>query len=178
VLRSVSELVAATAASVMAVLVLASGAAIEPSTAPPSLAAQASESPGDHERTCLDAPVTAHSASNVAGEAQLCPVGRGLIATARIDGLRAGAVYTAWLSYVDRPALCRDVPCGPIDLFGDNPVGLLERVDGGVVPPSGTLELTGELHDLEISSGAQVTLLLMRPRNQAYAHAEAVFFVP
>lgn len=130
------------------------------------------------ERVCLDAPVIAHSAANVAGQARLCLSGPDLFVTSRISGLRAGAVYTTWLSYVHRPALCYDVPYGPIDLLGVAPIGLLERIDGGVVPPSGTLQLAGELRDLEISSGAQVTLLLMRPRTQDYAHAEAVFIVP
>ena len=177
--RIAGELViAVTAASLIAALVLVSGDALAPPAEPTPFARRSSQAPADGEGICLDAPVVAHSAVNVAGEARLCLTGRDVLATARVSGLRAGAVYTAWLSYVDQPAVCRTIPCGPIDLLGDSPVGLLERIDGGVVPSSGTLELAGALHDLEISSGAQVTLLLVRPRHQTQAYAEAAFIIP
>jgi hypothetical protein len=86
-------------------------------------------------------------------------------------------VYTAGLSDIDRRVLCQDVPCRLIDLPGDHPLGLLKCVDGGVVPPSGTLELTGELPDTHVLSGAQLSLLLLHPSGQAGPSARAVFVV-
>jgi hypothetical protein len=170
--------IAVAAAAMIAGLVLAAGTAIQPPTAPGSQVAQSVEPSDATERICLDAPVTSHTAPGIDGEAELCSAGRDVRVRLRVNGVTAGKVYTAWLSYVEQPLLCRDAPCGPSDFFADVPLGLLAQFDGGVAPPSRTLELAGELHDLQLASGAQVTLLLLRPRGPTGLHSQAVFIIP
>ena len=135
------------------------------------------EPPVDEASTCLEAPVTAHTAPGVDGTAELCIGGHNVRVRLLVDGVTPGKLYTAWLSYIAQPASCRDLPCGPADLFGDAPIGLLEQVASGVAPPSHTLELVGELRDLELVRGAQVTLLLFRPRGPTGLHSQAVFII-
>lgn len=168
----------ALAAASIASMVLAGGRTIEPSPAPIAQTAPPSETPNGAERICLEAPVTAHTAPGVDGKAELCIGSRDVQVHLRVDGVTAGKVYTAWLSYIAQPVRCRDVPCGPADFFGDSPIGLMTQFDGGVAPPSQTLELAGELHDLELVGGAQVTVLLLRPRGPTGLHSQAVFIIP
>jgi hypothetical protein len=163
---------------VMAAMVLAGGNVIHPPSSlvvPPSLA---TEPPAGAASTCLEAPVTAHTASGVDGTAELCVGGRDVRVRLHVDGVTPGKVYTAWFSYIAQPGYCRDLTCGPADFFGETPIGLLEQIAGGVAPPSKMLELAGELRDLELVSGAQVTLLLLRPRGPAGLHSQAVFIIP
>jgi hypothetical protein len=52
-------------------------------------------------------------------------------------------------------------PCGLIDLRGDDPVGVLGRVDGAIAPSTRNLDLQATLRDLHPSAGAQITLLVL-----------------
>jgi hypothetical protein len=111
--------------------------------------------------TCLDAPFTQVSESGVEGTAGLCSDSDGVRAALWVHGLREGEAYTAWLAYFDRPSACSHGPCGFIDLRGDDPPGVLGRIDGAFAPSSGELELRAAFRDLRLTSDAQVTLLVL-----------------
>jgi hypothetical protein len=168
----------AMASAIMTSMVLIVGTTIEPPAQPIVLPSRSVDSPTGDVGRCLIAPVTAPLASGIVGQGTLCESGRDLRVTLRVTDLTPGEVYTAWLSYAPQPAPCRDSPCGSIDLPSESPAGLMERIDGGVVPPSHTLELHRELRDTRFISGAQISLLLLRPRGRVGPHAQAVFIIP
>ena len=47
-----------------------------------------------------------------------------------------------------------------------------------VASPAGNLDLRGDLPDVRLVSGGQVTLMLLRPGGRAGPHAQATFIVP
>ena len=81
--------------------------------------------------------------------------------------------------HLDRPSACFLGQCGFIDLYGDDPVGVLGRVSGAIAPPTRELELPADLYDPRPSMGAQVTLLVLghgvvrAPNRSGSGHAES-----
>lgn len=148
-------LLAITTTAIMAALVLLLG----PTLAQP-LASSDNVAAVD-TRQCLDAPLTPISESGVEGAARLCIDRETVRPTLLARGLQEGAVYTAWLAYFDRPSACFHTPCGFLDLRGDDPIGVLGRIDGAVVSRSREVELRATFRDFQVSSGAQVTLLIL-----------------
>ena len=119
----------------------------------------------DGER-CLDEPIRALAMSTIEGQARLCVDPGGVRPALRLSGLRAGEAYTAWLAYFEEPWACLVTPCHTIDLLGDDPVGVLGRVDGAVAPATGELHLQADVRDLHATSKAQLTVLV-------FGHGEA-----
>ena len=152
-----TELLATTIASAsMLVLVLLAGTAIaQPAPRP-------SATPDVEEGACHDLPVTALAASTVEGQGRLCFEDGGIVRPVlQVSGLTPGDAYTAWIAYFDRPETCAQTPCGLVDLRGDDPAGVLGRIGGGVPTHTRTLMLRSELHDLVITPGAQLSLILL-----------------
>lgn len=168
----------AVAAAVMATMVLVGGSAIQPPAEPfllpdPALAAATYDT-----SRCIEAPVTAPSASGAVGRATLCPSGRDLYTTLKVDGLTPGAAYTAWLVYTLRPAACNDSPCGPSDLTDGQPSGFTQYVGGGTVPATHSVEIAARLHDIRLVSGVTISLALVSPSGTGGPHARATFIIP
>ena len=154
--RITTEMTTIVAATViMAVLVLFLGTAV----------AQPLAQPGDRmqgdARGCIEAPLSAVSESGLEGTAWLCVNSESVRPALQVRGLQEGEVYTAWLAYFDRPSACFHTPCAFVDLHGDDPVGVLGRVGGGVAPAARQPELNAELRDLKLSMGSQVSLLIV-----------------
>src|SRR4051794_22985670 len=162
-------LATASASAVMLAVVLLAGTAIAPPAARPA------DWPIDERGVCQELPVTALAASAVDGRGQLCLDGAVVRPTLTLTGLTPGHAYTAWLAYFDRPDTCAQTPCGLADLRGDDPAGVLGRMGGGMSTSTGTLELRTELHDLLLTPGAQVSLLLLHhgPASVVDARARA-----
>jgi len=152
-----TELLATVTASIimLAIVLLAGTAISQPAPRPTTL-------PNGEEGSCHDLPVTALAASTVEGRARLCFDDSDIIRPVlEVSGLTPGHAYTAWIAYFDRPATCAQAPCGLVDLRGDDPSGVLGRIGSGVPNQTRTLALRTELHDLVVTPGAQLTLLLL-----------------
>jgi hypothetical protein len=158
--------------TVIACGVLAAGQLL-PAAVPAPVALPAS--PLEASDLCLDAPL--FSSASLSGSATLCKDGRTLRAALLVHGLEPGEEYTVWLSYVS-PNLCRDTPCGPADLPGDDPAGQMVRIDGGIAPSTGTMKLGGEHGNVRVLRGGQVVLTLLQPGGRAGPHAQVVFMIP
>ena len=157
--RVAAEIVLALAtAAVMVGFVLVLGTAL----------AQPLVQPGDwtagETRGCLEAPLAAVSESGVEGAVRLCVDREGARPVLQVRGLQEGEAYTAWLAYFDRPSACFHNPCGFLDLRGDDPVGVLGRIDGAVASSTRQLELRADFRDLKVSPGSQVSLLILSQR--------------
>jgi len=122
-------------------------------TSTPALAVPSSTSP-----TCLDAPLDSASSAGVAGTARVCTSPVGVRAEIFTTNLAAGEAYTAWFVYFDRADACNPRPCTPTDAIGDNPLGVLGRMDSLVADASGSGAFTGEVRGLKLSSGSEVHL--------------------
>jgi hypothetical protein len=160
-------LVTITASTIMLAGVLLAGSAV----AQP--APRAATWPIDDGSACRELPVTALAASTVEGQARLCLDDGAVRAGLQVSGLSPGQAYTAWLAYFDRPADCGQAPCGLVDLLGENPPGVLGRVGGGVPNYTRAMELHAELHDLMLTPGAQVSLLLLNHGSASIVDARA-----
>ena len=119
------------------------------------------DGPQQDAQRCVEAPFRSMAESSVDGVARLCTDEGGVHPTLKVRGLQEGEAYTAWLAYFDRPSACFLGQCGFIDLYGDDPVGVLGRVSGAIAPPTRELELRADLYDLRPSMGAQVPLLVL-----------------
>jgi hypothetical protein len=137
----------------LALSLAAAAAAVALSAAP--LAAE-----GPVDETCLDAPVRQLAGSPIGGTARLCASGAGVHADLSAEQLSAGEAYTLWFVYFDRPAACAAQPCAGVDALGDDPVAVFSRMDGGVAAGAGAARFSGDFHDLRLSPGSQVWLLM------------------
>jgi hypothetical protein len=162
-------LVTASAATVgTAVLLIVGRVVVQPPSRP-------TERLIGEEQGCLDAPVTALSASGIQGQGRLCVGSDGVHSWLWVRRLSVGHVYSAWLGYADRP------PTGlnPIaDLRSDDPVGMPRRIGSGVAPSTRELEFHGEFHDLRISRPAHVTIMLLSYEGLDSPHGQVIFVLP
>ena len=152
-----TELLATITASVimLAIVLLAGTAIARPAPRPAT-------PPDGEEGACHELPVTALATSTVEGQGRVCFDDDGVVRPAlQVGGLTPGHAYTAWLAYFDRPETCAQTPCSLVDLSGDDPSGVLGRISSGVANQTRTLTLRTELHDLVITPGAQLSLILL-----------------
>lgn len=175
---TVSEVLVGIAAGlIMGAGIGAVGRTIDVPSTPSSLSSRSSELLTDTPSACLDAPVTEPSASHVIGQARLCHAGRSVRFTFHASGLAPGAVYTAWLGSFEKPVSCADPACGSFDVLSQSSGVPLDarRVEGEFASPSQALEIRGEVHDMHLVSGGQVSLMLLRPGGRAGPHAQVTF---
>ena len=118
-------------------------------SAPVSAAAQAG---------CLDAPLVTMANSGVTGTARLCISDDGVQAQVASSNLAAANAYTAWFVYFDQPSSCQGQRCMPPDVIGDDPPGVLGRMDGLVADGSGAATFSGDYRGLRLVSGSEVHL--------------------
>jgi hypothetical protein len=135
-----------------ALALLAAGAALG-SAAPAAFAAPAPAQAG-----CLDTPLVTMAESGVTGAARLCINDDGVRAQVATSNLATDDAYTAWFVYFDRPSSCQTQPCMPPDALGEDPAGVLGRMDALVADSSGAGAFEGDFRGLRLSSGSQVHL--------------------
>jgi hypothetical protein len=170
--------IAFTAATLVASMVLAAGAAIEPPPQPILLPNRPGEYSDSSQGRCLTAPVTSQSAPGAVGYGTLCYDGRALRATLRVAGLAAAESQAVWLLYGPRRPLCPETPCPPVSLLGDSQGGLMEHIGTEVTSPSGDLELRIASGGVRIQSGMEASVLLSSPHEKDWPHARADFVIP
>jgi hypothetical protein len=169
--------IGALAAAIMASIVACAGAAIEPMSQP-AARTDLTDAPDGGAARCLEAPVTAPSAMGQVGTSTLCYDHYVLRAMLLVHDLAPGPLYTVWLVYQLPPAACPDTSCAPVGLLTGSPSGLMQLLGGAVAPPSGMLEIHGQLQDVRLVRGARVSLMLLRPGGKAGPHAQAELIVP
>ncbi len=108
--------------------------------------------------TCLDAPLDPMGSTAIAGTARVCTSPLGVRAEIYTTNLAVGGAYTAWFVYFDQAAVCNPRPCTPADAIGDNPLGVLGRMDSLIADASGNGAFTGDVRGLKLSSGSEVHL--------------------
>jgi hypothetical protein len=134
-------------------------AVFAPATGPPPFPVLAAEDPTN--TYCHDASLTAMEGSRVRGRSWLCVSGGSTRSTIEAEDLTPGVVYTAWLTYFDDPAVCRSGPCADADLLGEDPAGVLGRIDATVADQAGRARFDASYRALTLSSGSHVRLLLI-----------------
>jgi hypothetical protein len=135
-----------------ALLVLPAGAVAQQTLAQPvaGLAAQ---------DDCLEQPVTERSGSAVQGSARLCFTAEEVRPELQVEHLSTGTAYTTWFVYYDRAMACKTQPCvGATDAVGDDPVGVLGRMDGVVADDAGAARFSADFRGLRLSSGSEVQI--------------------
>jgi hypothetical protein len=110
------------------------------------------------ETPCLDTPLVEQASSGVQGSAQLCVSRDGIRTRVQAEHLVSGSAYTSWVVYFDNPSACASTPCKPPDALGDDPAGVVGRVDGLVANGDGAGTFAGTFRDLRLSHGAEVHL--------------------
>jgi hypothetical protein len=148
----------ATAAAIMASIVLIGGTSIEVPAQPIVLPSQQAEWARNTADGCLEAPVTAPA--GILGRGTLCESGQDLRVLLQASGLTSGERYAAWLSYTLETRPCRDTPCGSLDLPGENPASLMRQIGEGVAPASRTVEFDVTLDHVRLVTDAHVALVL------------------
>ena len=113
------------------------------------------------EAGCYESRLTTLDRSGVGGRARLCIPDEGVRAGLEAEGLTSGVTYTAWLVYFDRPGACRAARCALDDLLGDEPVGVVGRMDGAVANGTRKAHFAGEIRDLRLGGASQVMFLLV-----------------
>jgi hypothetical protein len=114
--------------------------------------------PAAAQTGCLDEPLLEMGNSGVAGTAQLCLSDAGVRAQVDTRNLAPGDAYTAWFVYFDQPTTCMGASCAPPDVVGDDPPGVLGRMDSLVADGMGVGDFSGRFRGLRVSSGAEVHL--------------------
>jgi hypothetical protein len=112
--------------------------------------------------SCFEANVGDPVDSGITGSARLCVVDEAIRPAMQVWGLSTGVAYTAWFVYFDRPTECRANPCAEVDFLGTAPAGTFTRMDGVVADGTRQAMLWGDLRDVRLSAGSQVTLALFR----------------
>jgi hypothetical protein len=174
----------AAVAIMMASLVLVGGAALPPPAEPRALIARQVYTPVGETGTCFEAPAVVPSTSVTVGVGTLCVDGHDLRVTLQATGLTPGDEYTGSLRYTLRPAPCRDSrtepesPCRSVDVPDDRPTTLVKHIDAGIAAPTGVLRVQKHLNDARFFSGGEITLELLKLREDADPQAETVFVLP
>src|SRR5262249_17412377 len=97
--------------------------------------------------------------SGVTGSARLCVLEDGVRAQIAAANLAADNAYTSWFVYFDRPSTCKTAQlCSPPDLTGEDPAGVVGRIDGLVADGRGAGAFEGALPGLRLASGSHVHL--------------------
>lgn len=107
---------------------------------------------------CLEASLEERSESGIQGSARLCIDEVGVRATIEARELTAGEAYTVWFVYFDQPAACSATPCELPDVLGDDPLGVLARMDGVIADDAAETEFSGSFRDLRLTNGSKVHL--------------------
>jgi hypothetical protein len=113
-------------------------------------AAPAGQSP------CMETALVTMADSGVQGQARLCTTDQGVRADIDASDLVAGNAYTVWFVYFDRPSQCATIPCQPPDTTGDNPPGVLGRLDSTVAGDTGEAHFGAEIRGFWPSTGSEV----------------------
>jgi hypothetical protein len=114
----------------------------------------------DTAAMCMAAPIDLLAKEPLTGDAFLCADADGVSAQIRVAHLTPGNVYTAWFSYVDQRASCTMVPCDDPDFMGDNPPGVVARMDGMIADDTGKAKFMGEFPGFSLSNGSEVQLVV------------------
>jgi hypothetical protein len=109
---------------------------------------------------CMAAPIDLLAKEPLTGDAFLCADADGVSARIRVAHLTPGNVYTAWFTYVDRRASCASAPCDDPDFMGDNPPGVVARMDGMIADETGKAKFMGEYPGFRLSNGSEVQLVV------------------
>jgi hypothetical protein len=112
------------------------------------------------EPGCREVSVTDLADSSIEGRAKLCPLDDGVGFALQAEQIIVGHTYTVWVAYFDQPNDCQWNPCALGDTAGDDPVGVLGRMDGRVADRA-TETFWGDFHGLRFSRGSQVTLFVV-----------------
>ena len=107
------------------------------------------------QANCLESPLASMAGSGVVGSAQLCLSEQGVRANVQAENLSNGNAYTTWMVYFDRPSDCSAKPCAPVDATGDDPTGVVTRLDG-LIADGGPETFAGTYHNLRLSHGGEV----------------------
>ena len=110
------------------------------------------------QRGCFDTPLITMADSGVTGNARLCTGDGGVHAEIAASNLAADNAYTVWFVYFDQPSDCQTQPCLGPDNLGEDPVGVVGRMDSLVADGTGAGGFTGDFRGLRISSGSEVRL--------------------
>jgi hypothetical protein len=108
---------------------------------------------------CRKVSILALANSGVQGRAELCVTSAGIQSRMEVEGLTVGHAYTVQLAYFDRSASCGTPVCEIDDTLGENPAGVLARMDGGVAS-DGAAAFGGDFRDLHPALGSQIVLFL------------------
>lgn len=98
----------------------------------------------------------------IAGTTTLCVSGSGVDVKVKVMGLLQGNAYTTWFVYIDKPGMCEHpgVCDSASDYVGNDPVGVLGRMDSGVVSRPGQITFSTSIPGLRLSPGSQVQIIL------------------
>jgi hypothetical protein len=148
------------AGAALAGAVFAAGMGLaEVATERPTPARTVSRTPLATEDECRRSSVVGLADPSLRGRASLCVTAEGISSTLEAEGLTVGHAYIVQFGYFDRASACATPVCRVEDTLGENPAGVLARLDGGVVSAS-TAFFGGEVRDVRPSLGAQIMLLL------------------
>ena len=92
--------------------------------------------------SCDERPLAGVNGSAAHGVSHLCLTMDGADPTMELTGLPVGAVYSAWVAYVDRPSIVRAGECSTPDLAARDQIGAPGRLasDGGGEEPLSDFE--------------------------------------
>jgi hypothetical protein len=98
----------------------------------------------------------------IAGTTSLCASGSGVDVKVKVMGLLEGHAYTTWFIYIDKPGMCEHPGvCDSVsDYVGNDPVGVLGRMDSGVVSRPGQITFSTSIPGLRLSPGSQVQIVM------------------
>jgi hypothetical protein len=111
--------------------------------------------PAIGQSNCLESALTPVANSGIVGNAELCLGEQGVRASVQADNLSDGNAYTTWMVYFDHPSDCSAKPCTPADAVGDDPAGVVSRIDG-LIADGGPETFAGMYRNLRLSRGGEV----------------------
>ena len=163
------SLVSSAASLLIGAVVLVAGASMVERSAPPirrpevgATLADPATRPGSTRpagASCQGATVVALGKSRVRSSAGLCRDEAGIYPWLELADPTTGHAYTVLFAYFDRAVSCRAVVCHLDDTLGQNPAGVLTRLDGGVAS-DGATRFQGQIRDLQPAPDSQIVLFL------------------
>ena len=110
---------------------------------------------------CDERPLAPVNGAALRAVARLCISPHGVEPTIELEGMPSGALYTAWVAYVERPTGVDSRQCASPELAAREEIGAPGRVASGIADREGKLLLSSALPGFQARASSLVEILVV-----------------
>jgi hypothetical protein len=110
---------------------------------------------------CDERPLSPVNGTTLRAVARLCLFPHGAEPTVELEGMPSGALYSAWVAYVERPTVVEAGRCASPALAAREEIGAPGRVASGIADRAGQVVLSSALPGFQAQANSLVEILIV-----------------